>query len=209
MAGRIQRDRTQTAWVPYYESIADLVRSEKLESGTFVEVGIAWTGLSGHMLRSFPDLIYHSVDPFLSGYDEGDGMSHAWKSDQLRLNLTKATYSRLRAAASEYILLIDAEPCPGRFNFHHRTSSSAAATFLRESVDIVFIDGLHTKEGVESDIESWLYVVKPGGLLLFNDVGVPDFPGVKSSVEELAIRLSSHVVDIGHSNVYIRRPRTL
>ena len=41
--------------------------------------------------------------------------------------------------------------------------------FSNTSIDGVFIDGLHTKEGVENDISAYLPKVKSAGCLIFND----------------------------------------
>ena len=52
-------------------------------------------------------------------------------------------------------------------------------------VDAVFIDGLHTYEGVKEDIGVWVPKLrKPGGLLIFNDYGNVEFPGVTRAADE-------------------------
>lgn len=191
-----------SSWTIYYESVADIVRANGLEDGAFVEIGIGHGGLPTHMLSSFPRLKYHSVDPFLSGCDDTDAMSNALKTEQDLLGLSKAELSVLRGKAAEYMLSAEAEPCPARFTFHHRTSTAAASQFLRESVNIVFIDGLHTLQGVENDIEAWLFVLKPDGLMMFNDYGT-DFSGVIAAVDSFAARLNTQVVDMQMFNVYV------
>lgn len=38
-----------------------------------------------------------------------------------------------------------------------------------EDIDLLFIDGDHTEQGLQRDIDGWLRFVKPGGLVLFHD----------------------------------------
>jgi predicted O-methyltransferase YrrM len=42
-------------------------------------------------------------------------------------------------------------------------------TSLIEKVDVLFIDGDHSYEGVKKDYENWVKTVKPGGHILFHD----------------------------------------
>lgn len=43
-----------------------------------------------------------------------------------------------------------------------------------DEIDILFIDGDHTYEGVTKDIQAWLTDVKSGGLVMFHDVAKSD-----------------------------------
>jgi hypothetical protein len=49
-------------------------------------------------------------------------------------------------------------------------SAAAAREFQDGSVDLVFIDGDHTFEGVVSDLRCWLPKVKKGGTLAGHDI---------------------------------------
>jgi cephalosporin hydroxylase len=47
-------------------------------------------------------------------------------------------------------------------------------------VDVLFIDGDHTFQGVKSDFEMYRHLVRPGGLIAFHDIcDHPDWPDVK------------------------------
>jgi predicted O-methyltransferase YrrM len=40
----------------------------------------------------------------------------------------------------------------------------------RKKIDLLFIDGDHTYEGVKADFEKYLPLVKKGGLIAFHDI---------------------------------------
>ncbi len=46
----------------------------------------------------------------------------------------------------------------------------AAAPFLADGIDLVFVDALHTPAAVEADVEAWFPYLKTGGVMLFHDV---------------------------------------
>src|SRR5205807_934325 len=54
-----------------------------------------------------------------------------------------------------------------RSSFHE-----ALPRFEEESIDVLHLDGLHTEAAVRHDIESWLPMLRPAGILLLHDVGV-------------------------------------
>ena len=68
----------------------------------------------------------------------------------------------------------------------------AAPLVAEQSMDMVFIDGDHSYDGVCADICAWQSKIKPGGYLGGHDYDNPytPFPGVKRAVLELL----SHMV---------------
>lgn len=72
----------------------------------------------------------------------------------------------------------------GRANFIRNYTSEAAKQFEDESIDMVFIDALHTYSGVKQDIKDWSPKVKKGGIISGHDYGYHRFPGVKKAVDE-------------------------
>lgn len=65
--------------------------------------------------------------------------------------------------------------------------------------DMVFVDGEHSYEGCKADIEAWLPLIKPGGIIAVHDYGkaaIPPnpngphpvaWPGVDQAVDELLL----------------------
>jgi predicted O-methyltransferase YrrM len=66
-----------------------------------------------------------------------------------------------------------------------KDSVQAAGYFRDNSIDFVFIDALHTYEGVKADAEAWLPKVRPGGIIAGHDSFTRVHPGVKKAVDEL------------------------
>jgi len=51
-------------------------------------------------------------------------------------------------------------------------SEEVGAAWDRGPIDVLFIDGDHSYEGVVRDVEAWVPHVKPGGLVMFHDTGL-------------------------------------
>jgi predicted O-methyltransferase YrrM len=52
-------------------------------------------------------------------------------------------------------------------------------------VDLLFIDSSHEREPTLSEVATWRPVLAPGALVVFDDYGHPDYPGVAEAVAEL------------------------
>jgi predicted O-methyltransferase YrrM len=50
-------------------------------------------------------------------------------------------------------------------------------------VDMVYVDGSHIYDEVVEDIEVWLPIIKPKGIICFHDYDKPICPGVKPAVD--------------------------
>ena len=188
--------RKKSYWIRYYSDITTLLSYHNLNSSVFVEIGTAYGGLSATLLRSLPNLLIMAVDPFLGAYDNSDAMSLFYD----RFKESRANFSNLWSQALIYDNSV--RYC-GRYTLFHTTSNKAAQTFKAGSVDIVFIDGDHTKVGVEKDIIAWRLPLKIGGFFLFNDYSV-SFPGVVEAVDSFAVQTNQTVWPVepkDHGNV--------
>jgi predicted O-methyltransferase YrrM len=50
-----------------------------------------------------------------------------------------------------------------------RTTGDAAARLIKPEVDFVFIDGMHTYEGLQADWQAWRTMVRKGGIIALHD----------------------------------------
>lgn len=85
--------------------------------------------------------------------------------------------------AKEFI--IDGKPAPihfrkakkrlSKFNvrFIREISNDAVKHFKKNSIDYVYIDGLHTYEQIKKDIENYFPILKKGGIMAGNDIERP------------------------------------
>merc|ERR1711862_250066 len=46
------------------------------------------------------------------------------------------------------------------------------------SLDVVFLDGDHSRDGLQLDFELWVPRVRPGGIVAGHDFGAPFYPDV-------------------------------
>ena len=82
------------------------------------------------------------------------------------------------------VYTIDVNPrleVEGDFELIKGDSIEIAKTWKRP-IDLLFIDGNHTYEGVRDDIASWLPFVRDGGVVIFHDYG--SWAGVTEAVDE-------------------------
>lgn len=52
-------------------------------------------------------------------------------------------------------------------------SAQVGRSWQLGAIDLLFIDGDHSYEGVSRDIAAWLPYVKPGGVAIFHDAAPP------------------------------------
>ena len=187
----ILKSRAESYWNTYYPAIGDFIEKGEFESGLFVEIGTGWGGLPVYLLDRFPILHVVSVDPFVPGYDSGD--SHAM--DLGRLAVLYPDLQQLFASIFREEMARFGE----RYRLVHNFSTSAV--FETASIDVLFIDGLHTTDGVRADINHLLPFVKYKHPIVFNDY--PNFPSVVVAVDEFASRLGHPVVVLDKSNVVV------
>jgi hypothetical protein len=154
-------------------------------------------GLTEYLLENVPNLTHHGVDPFIGGYDNsGDGFSRLLE----RLNMSSTWANSILYNMKDY-------NC--NFKLHHNMSDKGVVDFQDDSMDLVFLDGDHTYQGIVLDISIWIHKVKMGGILAFDDYG-PHFTGVYFAVNQfVAINdIKLHYMSASKvGNVYIYKDR--
>jgi predicted O-methyltransferase YrrM len=59
------------------------------------------------------------------------------------------------------------------------TTAAAAAAWSTRSIDFLYIDADHSETGCWRDLTAWAPHVRSGGLVVGDDYGHPDYPGVR------------------------------
>jgi hypothetical protein len=135
-----------------YENFYKFI-AEKFDSGKFVEVG-SWKGKSASFLaveiiNSNKNIELFCVDPWFGGEQYGLPTSNG------------------DSVYNEFINNI--APVSHVIKPIRMTSEDASKQFEDESLDFVFIDGLHDYESVKNDISYWYPKVKVGGIISGHD----------------------------------------
>jgi hypothetical protein len=204
----VLQQRADSRWNDYYLNVVSFLKKRNLESASFAEIGVAYGGLASTLVTNLPSLQYHAVDPFFADYDNNDLLSRQFAK---MAKESPARWSNYWARALQFNLkhLADAS-CRSRVHFHHMSSIDAAARFQRRTLDVVFIDGLHSRRGIDDDIAAWMYVVRPGGYMIFNDYGNPEYPGIKPAVDGFAAAIGSQTEMLDdQSNVFVYVPNVI
>ena len=125
---------------------------ERLQPATIMEIGTATGGTFFMLARAArPDAHLVSVD--LPGGACGGGYS-AWKPPVFR---------RLLVSGQTADFLRGDSHSP-------KTLEAVKRTLRGAPVDVLFIDGDHSYEGVKQDFETYSRLVRPDGLIFFHDV---------------------------------------
>ena len=156
------RDQVQT------EGLLDLIKelgdnSEK----TMIEIG-SFVGESTVLFaQSFKNVI--AVDPFLADYDDEDPTSFMFEFKNV------------------YQTYLDRTGDHQNIKTIVHTSNDALDELRGQEFDFIYIDGLHTYDGVKTDITNYLPLVKKGGVIGGHDYTDlhHHLEGVKKAVDEM------------------------
>jgi len=157
----IMRDLRQT------EGLQDLIKElGDVSDKTMIEIG-SFIGESTIMFAEhFKQVI--AIDPFLPNYDPKDPTSNFNFEDAFQE--FKNTIEEQKEKISIY-----------------KMKSDDAVNLLKDKYDFVYIDGLHTYDGVKEDIKNYLPLVKEGGVIGGHDYGTQaeHLLGVTKAVDEM------------------------
>ena len=156
-------------------------------AGAIVEIGSAWgrstVALASGSKRAGRERVY-AIDPHT-----GDDW---WLAGAGRAPGSRDAAGAAPAAASGFSSLEGFRATLRRFDLEDyvipvvSTSNEAAEQLDTGPIRLLFVDGLHSYEGVRDDIRNWVPRVAPGGFVVFDDYYNP-LPGVgaKRAIDEL------------------------
>ena len=147
------------------EELSRLIKSRDVKF--FVEVGV-YNGYNLLTLANrFPDVKFIGIDPYFDGeYNERYELQNKEYWDN--------KFLQVQSKAKKL----------GNVELIRKSSLDAVKDFKDDSIDVVFIDAIHTYKDCKDDINHWLRVVKKGGTLSGHDYSVKFF-GVIMAVNEI------------------------
>ena len=123
------------------------------ESIIGVEIGCDEGVTTEYLLESLPQLKLYSIDPYSTYIDWNGNPVHE----------SKFSYERAMARTARF---------GDRFTLIKEQADIAKVNFEDESLDFIFIDGLHTYDGVTLDCQNYYPKMKNGSLFSGHDYNV-------------------------------------
>lgn len=151
----------------YFSKVVREEFGDEVSAGA--EIGCLRGVLSQELLREFPVLTLHCVDPWgTPDYRDGSPYSELPQSGQ----------------DHNYQVFLN-RIAPYRDRCHvHRCTSAVAANIVEGPLDFAFIDANHKRPFVEQDIRIWTPKVRIGGLIAGHDYH-HTWPGVVEAVDHV------------------------
>ena len=150
------------------EGLTDLIKELGDNSNKImIEIG-SFVGESTVLFaQSFKEVL--AIDPFMEGYDPADPTSYLFE-----FNNVYQTYLERTGDHKNIQTIVS-------------TSDQALDVLQGQEFDFVYIDGLHTYDGVKNDIINYLPLVKKGGVIGGHDYTnqIEHLIGVYDAVNEM------------------------
>lgn len=126
--------------------------------GTGVEIGTDKGVFAETILETSLLKYLFCVDPYLSGYDNGDPTSHGDREEDYRQALLRLQ-PWIEAGRTEIVV---------------ETSKEASEECPDGCLHFVYVDGCHKQESVKQDLELWWPKLASGGILAGHDIVNPN-----------------------------------
>ena len=178
----IEAEKINCSWLISYGLVTDLAKSVSAKS--VLEVGVAYGYHAQFLLETLPFISYIGVDPYLASYDINDPFCRDVQrifGESIQPNIfgtvskfldrksskiigkpttffrevftefpsQQSALNRLYHAVQEKLLLSN------RATLIRKKSTDAALEIPDNSLDLVYIDGDHTYDGVIEDLNAW------------------------------------------------------
>lgn len=184
-----KKENGKSPWTARYPSIAKVLSDYDVKVS--IEIGVGRGGLSHYVLSTVNSVqVHHGIDTF----SRSNSISAPPKRSSASIEWARAVLKHL----SDF-------HC--RFRLHIGTSIEMAADFDLESVDSVYFDADHSFDGMTADIISYARILKPGGIMIFDDYDELDFYGVRRAIENFASANKLSIMRINdEGNVMVVKP---
>ena len=174
----LEENKKTCSWFGSYGIVPHL--AQMVEAENILEIGVAYGYHADFLCTVLPNIQYMGVDPYLADYDPDDIFS----KDVERLFDEKDPQQAMERLFN--VVQSNLQKFDGRAKLLREKSWDAAKRFEDHSLDLVYIDGDHTYQGVVKDLASWFPKIRKGGMICGDDIG---WPGVKRAVDEFFLKL--------------------
>lgn len=164
-------DPSHPDWCPA-KDLPGLLLPKGIESHVGVEIGVDRGATSEYLIKNIPSLFLYGVDPYV---DYQDWWGYVSWSDQ--------AHAAMRQRLDQY---------KSQFKLYRVTSDDGAALFKDESLDFIFIDGIHTYEQVLLDCKHYYPKLKKGGLCAGHDFS--SVVGVGEAAKEFSASIGKELL---------------
>lgn len=165
----IKKSRTCKGWTSYkmLEQLYDLVQSVDSVDGDILEIGSAW-GRSAILLLTASKKKFYSIDPHTGGRAFIEQNKKQNSLEYFKENIAK-------------------------FSFEERTTLlvkttqevTEEKTLNNHKFAFVFIDGLHSAEGVKIDFDLSYSLLSKNGIMAFDDYFSESIPDYTAMIDQL------------------------
>jgi hypothetical protein len=158
------------------ESLLDLCVDGNFDSKTMVEIG-SYAGQSTFVFSFFCQCVY-AIDPWCDSWKEAESVENIKLIQHTAPHYLEAPMSEIekefdrRTKSRSNIVKIK--------DF----SDNIVSNFGNHSLDVIYIDSIHTYEVTKKNIELWVPKVKLGGIISGHDYYEPKWSGVVRAVNE-------------------------
>lgn len=225
--------RRNATWNNYYDDLVALIKwkikgqhafarverpGARTAAGALrvVEIGTMYGGASERMLQRLPGIELFVVDPFLGGFsgETKEAGRHGGTAIASNLYPTLRGWGLDSSSLSRAWAQGMAHDFRSRFGCRvhviHNFSLAVAPALADESVDVAFVDGLHTYDAVAADLHAWWpKLASDGGVMILNDYGTRNHPDVAKAAGAFFGRLSKRICvgakgrPPGHRNAWV------
>jgi predicted O-methyltransferase YrrM len=152
------------SWIKTYGTVSKLIKENNFKK--IIEIGVAYGFHSEYILKNNQDVEYIGIDPYISSYDERDCFA-----EDVRRFFQKESQQDALDVLCETVKT-KMEPYGDRFKIIRSKFKDCQDQIENNSIDLIFVDGDHTYNGVMEDLEiSWKKINKNGGILCGDDIG--------------------------------------
>ena len=147
--------------------LVEVIRNLNKYEFVGLEIGCSLGHTAIHFMHNFPNLKLYGIDPYIEYTD--------WNGNYLppEHHIENLEFFNKNI-----------EPFKKQHTLYQETSDNVIDKFEDESLDFIFIDGLHTYEQVLKDCRNYYSKVKSGGIFSGHDYNV--IPAVNKAVIEFA-----------------------